>query len=1048
MNDKIMINTISKIYFIIVSFLSFIFLILCSVFILLQNGVYIDDISLPNLKVKKLYIKWDKKINITADEIKILQQNNKKSLKKIDIQKINSYFKKAILFNTWFEKIIINHIVFNDTDASFKYIDGKKGFLNISSPNFLLKSSLFFESKLLNIQLDNFYSYKQNINIKGNIILDIYNLELISSLKTSINNNAFLDIYLIANKNKLFYKIVSDKKIKSIIPIVDMFKLDKDIRYWLVDAMDVKDISLKYVYGWLDYKHIDQTYKHIYAKAILNKLNYTYDTKLDNISTTNTLVEFKNGILNIKPHNAYTYGFFLDKSWLKIDFNKKEEFLTLYLKFNATLNKDILNLLERYKIKLPLKQNSGNVDTDLTLGINLRTLDVEAHGDFFTKKGNFKYLGLNIDVFDTHVKLDNFNVKIKNMLAKYKQIATAKVDVDFDAKNGNGDIYFRFKDINFSDMGLYLDNKKELDVTYHISTNQDTIDIDNSQWKFKNYNIILDKQTIPLQLSTLSAKIPTTLLKVNDFLSAYISGTASINPNKFNLDVDLLKFKYKDIKLSKSNTKLKMSYLNKNLSIKSIDEIRLNLNNFNPVIKDMVANFKHKQFDLINANISFENLFQANLNGYYNNASKSGYINLKEIELKKENYKKFIQNKKNLNFLINVYDNKIALYSKKLDIRYISTNKEWKLHFGSIKKLAQYSKQLKQYHIDNGSLIIFKNINDDIKFKLKIKYPYKLLVKNNIPIENYIVTGKVQNKTNKISLKINDLVTLNIDKDIRLKANDIGVNLNALLDYFNNQDIKSDNTKLKNIFLDFNNSYLWIGKKRHVISDTINLQYFNNITTAQLKYKKGKAEFKFDNGNFYLYGEKFNDKFMENLFSLSKFKGGELSFSMNGTTDEYDGVFYVANTTILDYKILNNILAFVNTIPSLVTFSLPGYNKNGLAVKSAYTNFHSKDNTIEIKNIYLDSKEMDIVGRGNLSFARDEIDLILNLKTDLGSSINKIPVVGYILLGDDTISTSLSIKGKLHDPAVNSLIAKDIIVAPLNIIKRTFMLPFNVFDKK
>jgi hypothetical protein len=223
------------------------------------------------------------------------------------------------------------------------------------------------------------------------------------------------------------------------------------------------------------------------------------------------------------------------------------------------------------------------------------------------------------------------------------------------------------------------------------------------------------------------------------------------------------------------------------------------------------------------------------------------------------------------------------------------------------------------------------------------------------------------------------------------------------------------------------------------------LQYFNSITTAQLKYKKGEAGFKFDNGKFHLYGEKFNDRFMENLFSLSKFKGGELSFSMNGTTSEYDGIFYVANTTILDYKILNNILAFINTIPALVTFSLPGYNKNGLAVKSAYANFHSKNDTIKFKNIYLDSKEMDIVGRGSLSFVRDEIDLILNLKTDLGSSINKIPVVGYILLGDDTISTSLSIKGKLHDPTVNSLIAKDIIVAPLNIIKRTLMLPFDIF---
>ncbi|WP_156022390.1 AsmA-like C-terminal domain-containing protein, partial [Sulfurimonas hongkongensis] len=38
------------------------------------------------------------------------------------------------------------------------------------------------------------------------------------------------------------------------------------------------------------------------------------------------------------------------------------------------------------------------------------------------------------------------------------------------------------------------------------------------------------------------------------------------------------------------------------------------------------------------------------------------------------------------------------------------------------------------------------------------------------------------------------------------------------------------------------------------------------------------------------------------------------------------------------------------------------------------------------------------------------------------------------------------VSGKLTDPKVSSLIAKDIIVAPLNIIKRTLLLPFKMFE--
>ncbi len=1047
MNDKIMINTISKIHFVMVSFLSFIFLTLSIIFILLQNGIYIDDLSIPNLKIKKLYIKWNKKLSITVDEIKIT--NKQKSKKPINYKEINKSFKKIVLFDNWFEQIIINKITFNNISGSFKYIDGENGFLNASSPNFLLKSSLFFESKLFNIKIDEFHDYKRNIKINGNIIFDAYNLELTSSLNTTINDEVFLNILFSANTNKLFYKINSLKDIKSITYTVDLFNLDNRVRYWIVDAIDASSISLNSAYGWIDYKHLDSAYKNIYANATLKKLNYTYDQKLDAIHTKDTLVEFKNGVLNILPHDAHTYDFFLDKSWLKIDFTTKEELLTLYLMFNGVINNDLLYLLNRYEIKLPVLQNSGTVDTNLKLAINLRTLDVEAHGDFFSKKANFKYLGLDVDVVDAYVVLDNFNVTIKNMISKYKNIATAKVDVDFDAKNKEGTIDFQVYDINFSDAGLCLEKqKKALNVSYHILQKQDTIDINTSKWKFHNQILTLDKLSIPFNLSTLSAKIPTTLIKIDNIASAYISGNASLKPKKIDLNIDLLTFSYDNIKLAQSSTPLTLSYKDGNATINSADTIRVDINNYNTILNNISINILNNKIFLNNTDFNLEEMAKTKLSGYYNTNTKKGFINLKNLDIMDKEIKNYIANQKDLTVLINNTNNKTLLTLDKLDTTYIFNNKGWKLKLNSLKKLAKHSKKLKQYNFNNGSVFISKKSTDDnISVFAKIKYPYKLLIKNNKPVENYNITAKIEDKTNNISLSINNSVDIDIKNDIEITADKIGVNLNAILKYFNENNSTSNSAENKNIFLNLTNSHLWISQNRHVISDTIKLQYFNNITTAQLVYKNGKSGFKFKDDKFHLYGENFNDHFMESLFALSKFKGGNLSFSMSGSTKEYDGIFYIHDTTILDYKLLNNILAFVNTIPSLVTFSLPGYNKNGLAVKSAYADFHSKDDTIKFKNIYLDSKEMDIVGRGELSFKRNEINLILNLKSDLGSSINKIPVVGYILLGDDTVSTSLSMTGKLDNPKIKSLIAKDIIVAPLNIIKRTLYAPFNLFNK-
>ena len=214
-----------------------------------------------------------------------------------------------------------------------------------------------------------------------------------------------------------------------------------------------------------------------------------------------------------------------------------------------------------------------------------------------------------------------------------------------------------------------------------------------------------------------------------------------------------------------------------------------------------------------------------------------------------------------------------------------------------------------------------------------------------------------------------------------------------------------------------------------------------------MDYKNGVSGFSFYKNNFQLYGENFNDDFMEKLFSLSKFRGGQLSFSMHGTPKEYQGIFNIDNTVIKSYKVINNILAFVNTIPSLVTFSLPGYHKHGLKVKNAYMNFTSLNDNMNVSNVYLDSKELKILGKGKANFKKDRVNMKLNLKTDLASAVSKVPVVGHILFDDDSISTSLSIKGKLSDPKVKSLIAKDIIVAPLNIIKRTLLYPYHLLSQ-
>ncbi len=1045
MNDNIIINTISKLHFIIVSALLFIFLTLSISFILLQNGVYLKNISLPNLQIKKLYIKWNEKLNISIQEAKITK-NSKKEKSEINLEQVNKIFKSLLLFDNWFQKIEINKISFSDINASFRYVDGEDGYLIASSNDFSLRSSLFFQSHLFNAKIDEFHDYKRNIKINGNIIFDgYYNMELISSLSVNINNDIELQVYTVANREKLLYKVESKKNIKNIKHTIEMLGMPDAIKYWAYDAIEMSDAQLKGVYGWLEYDRLQDAYKNIHVLAVVNNLSYTYNPKLEPIVSKRTELEFKNGIFYIRPREAYQYGFYLDKSWLKIDFTKEEELLSIILLFKGKVNNDLLYLLSTYDIELPFLQHSGSVDTNLKIEVGLRDIDVTAKGDFYTKEANFNYLGLNIDIFDARIFLDNYDVTIKNMYSKYKDIATAVVDVEFDTKNNKGKIDFRAEDINFKDIGLNLKKSKEpLKITYNISNNQDIINVQNSTWEFKGQSIDVERLSIPFYLDTLVALIPTTLLNIDSLASAYASGTFSLNPIRTDLDIDLLKFTFNDIKMRQSSASLKVRYDNKFI-ISSNEKIRVYDNNLNYALDEITLEIEEDRFQMLDTIFRIEDLVNTEFNTEYFFSTNSGTINLKNLKIKNSELGEIFSSKDAINLQISLDKNETMIRANEFNIDYVLKENAWKLKLNSLQNIAKKSKLLQDYNITNGNFTIYKNSTDkNSQFLANTKYPYKLLVVENKPIENYMIKGIVHNDSGDISLNINSSVDINISKDIiKVNANSIGIDINEVLNYFDDRDSGSEK-KGKNVIFSSRDCYLYISKDRHVISDSIDLQYFDEIVSAQLAHKNGGAGFELKNGKFYLYGEDFNDEFMEKLFALSKFKDGAFSFFMAGSPKEYDGIMQIKNTTILDYKILNNVLAFVNTIPSLVTFSIPGYSKNGLEVKSAYLYFHTKDDIFRIQDISLDSKEMDIVGRGTASFKHNDISLKLNLKTDLGSSVSKIPLVGYIILGEDTVSTSMKISGKLNDPDVKSLIAKDIVVAPLNIIKRILLLPFHL----
>ncbi len=1017
-------------------------------FIFLQNGIFLQNISFANINVDKLYIKCDKKITLYIKEITVKERKNQ-DFTIDDVQDILKSLKINLVYLTIFKEITIDKISFNQADLVLNYSDSKDGFLKISSPYAELDATLSFRNALFHLDIEKFKIIDKDIDIDGDIIFDLRDrLEFVASLVLDIKKSAILKIYINSDKNKLYYALESDKPIKNPKQILTLFSIDERVKYWVDDAIKLSSLNINSFYGWFEYEKIEEAYLNIYAKAIANDLIYTYDTKLSPIRTKATNLEFKDGVLYIRPKNAYTYDFFLDKSWLNIDFTKQEELLTLYLLFQGSANKDLLYLLNRYGINLPFIQNRGLLDTELTLAINLISTDVEASGNLYAKDAQINYLGLDIDIYDANISINNSDVEVKNMLARYEDIASSHVDLDFSGKTSSGKLVFKFDSIKFKDSNLSLVNgSTPLLSTYFISPEQDYLEIDKSRWNYKNQNIKIDAINIPFDIKNLKAKIPPTKVELSDLASLSLFGDIFLKPTKLNLDVVVKKLDFLGLNLDKQVAKLKLTHDKDITSISSKSPINLALDKQMININNMLVDISDSSISLKNLALDYKDILKSKVSMDYNLKNNLGLIDMNNTTIQNSTFGEVFKNKKNTQLFFQNKNNKIYLSSKEYRLEYILSDGNWLLQLNSLDKISKNSKFLEKYKLVDGTLRVEKKKdNENILFSLDLDYEHKFLVDENIPIEKYLVNGKYNTKSSQAVLNINNLIDIKIKDEITIKADNIGVDVNEIINIFSDENSTKESTQ-ENIpvYVNATDSYIYLSENRHVISQSINFKYINNIFSAELRHKDGKATFLLKDDGFHLYGENFNDEFMEKLFSLSKFKGGSMEFYINGLLDEYGGTVNITDTTILDYKILNNILAFVNTVPSLVTFSLPGYNKNGVEAKNTYMNFKFKNDVYKISDIYLKSKEIEIAGFGEASIKENSVNLDLNLKTQIGSSLSKIPLLGHILLGEESVSTTLTVTGALDDPDVNTQLAKDIAVAPYNIIKRTLMYPLELF---
>ena len=375
----------------------------------------------------------------------------------------------------------------------------------------------------------------------------------------------------------------------------------------------------------------------------------------------------------------------------------------------------------------------------------------------------------------------------------------------------------------------------------------------------------------------------------------------------------------------------------------------------------------------------------------------------------------------------------------------------------NLSNLVPYAPILTLLDMKNGNIALKIPQNSDsiaLNAKVdKLNYPLYYLNKNRVStlqIEGTIKDNELNfiDKANKLKLKIA------LDEgDIDLNISDKFININEILEsniplfkqMREDSGDKKANDSPTNLLIEGNN--LAFGLFNYDIPfDESMLKLTKNGFVANGKNKNGIANIILDSGTISVEANNFSADFVNAVFEKDIMEGG--TFGVFGIYREgrFVGDISAFDTSVKEMATLQNILTFIDTIPSLVVFKLPGFSASGYEVEDAQVRVGIDSNYLAIENININGSSVDITGNGVVDLNTQDLNIRLELSTikSLSSILNKIPIIGFLLLGEDgKITTDLTIKGTLQSPQTEISLLEDTAKAPINILKRVFS-PFQI----
>ncbi len=1045
---------ISNIQFTLYSFFTFIISGIIIFYALLTNGVSMPLVILPGLKVEQLYIKLDKKLILHADRIYVSYRNNKPT--ETPLENIPELLSLVDFTRNNFHSFKVEELNIGDKKVTFSYTkeptSPEDNTLTLQNEEMNLTTSFSFHDSFMLAKMENVLHKPTNITLNSKLIIDFNTRDTYSITSLSLPEKTNLNIYTKTNTKALAFS-ASSNAFRDLSAIINIFNLKKNISKWIVDYNRAQSYQLLEAKGVYAYKNPQVLVNTLFLHARETGLNYTFHPKLFPVSSPSTDVYFEKGVLSIRPHHAmYNLHLLDERSAVNIDFNQQHTLLNVDLRTQSVLDSDIIEIVNAYNIPLPLLQEKGTTQAHIDLTIDLFNEEVSANGEFFVRESDLILDGIRYKIKNATARLHKGLLSLDSTSVNYDDIFLAIVNGQLDLRTRTGDFFFDVESIK-----LPLSQSQELElldknvqVQLNFDKESQKFIFPTSHWKFDEYTMTLGRNSLIAPVKFDSRNIIKDLkINIPNITDIKINGVLDLARASTKLDLNLSNINYHQDDLNLSSAQvipLELHYDNNKTDINLHQPVLFQVNDNTLEILPTKVQVKNGYLETNTTEIRINEELFTQLSTHYKVGEKKIELLLQNTMLSSPELL-FIEPVVGLSY--EKSDGKHHFDIDKLTIHAVlNEDKSLQLNVKDFSKLHPYSSILRMYDIKAGSADFIYIDKDNIGVDLRLVDFPPLLSKNGKKITSYDVKGRYKDEVTQLSIN-NDIDFIYYKKG-KFIAKNVDFNLFAIKEYLNDIQNKNEKNNLE-LLVQTNNCNVRLGDSgRKILSDTIKINIKKDTIDAQLFHGKGVVLFQSEGDTVSVYGQNLNDAFINELFKFSTFKNGTLSFAVTGTYDNFKGIVQIDDTILKDYTVLNNTLAFFNTIPSLVTFSVPGYSKKGLKVDKMYTNFDVNGSNVSIKDTKISSKELTITARGKSDLQKETIDLLMQVKTDLGSSAKNIPVIGYIIFGDDSISTTVRVHGDLKDPKVESSVAKSVIVAPYNIIKRTITLPFkalDIFDK-